>query len=102
MPLQSELHHGNKNKHQLLLQQLYKAHQEGKLSCGAKAVWNTATHRKGLLLVVEENYLKDLVDDIIEKVLNDGGDVEFVETGALSSFQQIALIEFNAYKPTGV
>ncbi|NII27796.1 hypothetical protein HB364_22125 [Pseudoflavitalea sp. X16] len=117
MTLQSELHHWNKHKHRYLIQKLYKAHKDGKLSCGIKEVWNTATHRRGQLLVVEENFtspcrmeregasaftrsaddpynMKDLVDDIIEKVLKDGGDVEFVDQGTLSSFQQIALIEF--------
>lgn len=117
MALQPELHHWNKNKRQLLLQQLHQAREEGRLSCGVKEVWNAATHRRGRLLVVEDHftagepgqekdalygfmrttddpwYMKDLVDDIIEKVLKDGGDVEFVEPGALSSFQQIALIE---------
>lgn len=117
MALQPELEHWNKNKRQLILQQLCQARKDGRLSCGVKAVWNTATHRRGRLLVVEENftagepgrekealygftrkaddpyYMKDLVDDIIEKVLKDGGDVEFVEPGTLSSFQQIALIE---------
>ena len=120
MTLQPELHHWNTHKHRFLLKKLYKAHQDGKLSCGIKEVWNTATHRRGQLLVVEENfmspgrierekedayaftrpaddpyYMKDLVDDIIEKVLKDGGDVEFVEQGTLSNFQHIALIGFH-------
>lgn len=120
MSLQPELHHWNKHKQRFLLQQLHKANKKGKLSCGVKEVWNAATHRRGQLLVVEENfvssvrseqdkeviyaftrtvddpyYLKDLVDDIIEKVLNDGGDVEFVEKGTLSRYQQIALIEYH-------
>lgn len=116
MSLQPELNYWNKYEHQFLLQTLQKAHEEGRLSCGIKAVWNTATHRRGVLLVVEENLMspggqeganaftrpvadpyhtKDLVDDIIEKVLKGGGDVEFVEPGTLSHFQQIALIEFH-------
>ena len=120
MTLQPELHHWNKNRRHLLLQKLHSAREEGALSCGVKEVWNAATHKRGLLLVVEENFIsvmpagtdkentyafarpvedpfyrKDLVDDIIEKVLKDGGDVEFVETGTLTGFQQIALIHFH-------
>jgi uncharacterized protein involved in type VI secretion and phage assembly len=39
-------------------------------------------------------YIKDAVDDIIEKVLATGGDVDFVEEGLLTSYQKIALIEY--------
>lgn len=92
MNSQNDLHPWNKHQLRFLL---HKAHEDGKLCCGLKAVWNTATHRKGRLLVVEENFMEELVDDIIEKVLKDGGDVEFVEQGVLSGYQQIALIEFH-------
>lgn len=123
MTLQPELNRWEKHKHQYLLQKLNKACQDGKLSYGVKEVWNTATHRRGRLLVVEENfigpvynevppegaypfthttddpyYMKDLVEDIIEKVLKDGGDVEFVKQGFLRDFQKIALIEFHQYE----
>ena len=40
------------------------------------------------------SYVKDAVDDIIEKVLESGGDVEFVEEGVLNYYGQIALIKF--------
>ncbi len=92
MNLQYDLHPWNKHQLRFLL---HKAHEDGKLCYGLKAVWNTATHRKGRLLVVEENFMEELVDDIIEKVLKDGGDVEFVAQGTLSGYQQIALIEFH-------
>ena len=67
-------------------------------------VWREAMGHKGRLLVVEKNYMyaaqhggseeiiykttepynkfsyiKDAVDDVIEKVLENGGDVEFVD-----------------------
>ncbi len=80
--------------YRMLLQQLNKAREAGKLSCGIKAVWNTATHKKGRLLVLEDPYtMKEVIDDIIEKVLKNGGDVEFVAQGTLSEFQEIVLIE---------
>ncbi|AXY74023.1 hypothetical protein D3H65_08515 [Paraflavitalea soli] len=123
MTLQPELHQWKKHRHQLLMQKLQKAYKDGNLSYGMKEVWNTATHCRGQLLVVEENfispgrsesnqsavytftrttddpyYMKDLVEDVMEKVLKDGGDVEFVEQGSLRDFQKIALIEFRQHK----
>lgn len=101
-----------------LVSQLERAMELGKLSQGIKDVWNTATHKKGKLLIVEEDYLvparhgigrdtiypvsslfkdplylREVVEDIIEKVLRDGGDVEFAEAGMLINYQYIALIE---------
>lgn len=102
MTIEPEMKLWNKHKARFLLKKLHKAQEEGKLSAGIKAVWNTATHHRSQLLVIEENvpavgpyHMKDLVDDIIGKVLKDGGDVEFVVPGTLSDFQQIALIEFH-------
>ena len=39
-------------------------------------------------------YIKDAVDDIMEKVLQNGGDVEFVENGVLKDYERIALIQY--------
>ncbi len=90
-----------------------------KLVTGIKEVREQASQHKGSLLIVEKNlmyagrpgnsgdaifnatgpgseplHIKDAVDDIIEIVLKDGGDVEFVDDGALSKYQHIALIKF--------
>jgi len=40
------------------------------------------------------SYIKDAVDDVIEKVLENGGDVEFVDEGLLKDYHHIALILF--------
>jgi hypothetical protein len=40
------------------------------------------------------SYIKDAVDDVMEKVLETGGDVEFVEEGLLKEYQHIALIQY--------
>jgi hypothetical protein len=40
------------------------------------------------------SYIKDAVDDVIEKVLENGGDVEFVDEGLLKKHKHIALILF--------
>ena len=82
-------------------------------------VWREAVRRKGRLLVVEKNfkysaqlgygkdsleelpesynkfsYIRDAVDDVMEKVLENGGDVEFVDAEVLKDYQHIALIDF--------
>jgi hypothetical protein len=38
--------------------------------------------------------MRDAVDDVIEKVLSNGGDVEFVDEGVLSGYKHIALINY--------
>lgn len=89
-----------------------------KLVTGIQEVWKQATNKRGKLLVVEKNYMYaaehsahpdeiykepaankfsvivDAVDDIIEKVLDSGGDVEFVEENFLKSYGRIALIQY--------
>jgi len=40
------------------------------------------------------SYIKDAVDDVIEKVLQHGGDVEFVNKELLSGYDHIALIKY--------
>jgi hypothetical protein len=103
-----------------LLLKLDAAMSAHKLALGIKNVWKEASGGKGRLLVVEKNYMvaarhgqaeeillenelpvvdnslliKDAVDDVIEKVLGAGGDVEFVEEGMLNGYEHIALIEY--------
>jgi len=108
-----------KVKQKDLLNQLEDAAGKGKLAVGMKDVWKEAMHQKGRLLVVEKNYMyaaehgdadeiiykatepynsfsyiKDAVDDVMEKVLESGGDVEFVEDGFLKDYHHIALIKY--------
>jgi hypothetical protein len=106
-------------EHNLLLR-LHAAMAARKLAIGIKDVWKHATCGKGRLLVVEKNdmvaavhgnaeeilyedelrvadkslLIKDAVDDVIEKVLAAGGDVEFVEEGMLAGYEHIALIDY--------
>ena len=90
-----------------------------KLATGMQDVWKDATQKKGRLLVVERNfmypahygaekdiiykeeiqnaadlYIKDAVDDTIERLLENGGDVEFVDDGVLTEYGHIALIQY--------
>lgn len=102
-----------------LLNQLEDAADRKKLATGIHEVWKEAVALKGRLLVVEKNYMvaaqrggsdeviyqlsepynrysyiKDAVDDVIEKVLEGGGDVEFTEQGVLDNYGHIALIQY--------
>jgi hypothetical protein len=102
-----------------LLNKLDHAAGMHQLSTGMQEVWRNAMAQKGKLLVVEKNfqyaavqgdkeeniekaiepfskfsYIRDAVDDVIEKVLQNGGDVEFVEENMLKDFGQIALIHY--------
>lgn len=102
-----------------LLQRLEVAAGQKLLASGIQEVWQTAFSQKGRLLVVEKNYrysaqrgseegiidpvrepynpfsyIRDAVDDVIEKVLKSGGDVEFVEDKVLAEFNHIALIRY--------
>lgn len=102
-----------------LLHQLEKAMGAKKLAHGIEEVWQAATHKNCRLLLVEKNfmyparqgadpdiiykeelptnypfYIKDAVDDVIQKVLENGGDVEFTDDGVLDEFGHIALIQY--------
>ncbi|ULQ53818.1 hypothetical protein [Flavihumibacter fluvii] len=99
-----------------LLRQMEKAANDGKLALGIKEVYAQAALHKGRKLIVEKNYMypsvkdknvkipiapfnknsciHDVVDDLIEKILQDGGDVEFVDAGSLGQYGQIALIQY--------
>jgi Bacterial archaeo-eukaryotic release factor family 3 len=108
-----------KVKQKDLLNQLEEAAGKKKLSAGMKEVWKEAMNLKGRLLVVEKNYkyaaehaasgegiykatepynrfsyIKDAVDEVMEKVLTNGGDVEFAEEGVLKDYHHIALVQY--------
>jgi hypothetical protein len=108
-----------KLKEKELLGVLEEAAGQKKLVTGMKEVWKEAMHRNGRLLIVEKDfmyaadhgakedqieavtdsrdqhsYIKDAVDDVIEKVLDNGGDVEFVDPPLLDFYQHIVLVKF--------
>ena len=108
-----------KVKEKDLLNQLEEAEGKKKLAVGMRDVWREAMSHKGRLLLVEKNYMyaaqrgsseeiiykaiepynkfsyiKDAVDDVMEKVLENGGDVEFVDKDVLKDYHQIALIQY--------
>ena len=109
----------DKMKQRVLLNQLEGAASNRKLAIGIRDVWRETMNQRGRLLLVEKNYMfpaqrggredeiytagdagtkvlyiKDAVDVIIEKVLENGGDVEFVDPGVLKDYHQIALLQY--------
>ncbi len=91
----------------------------GKLVSGLNNVWSEAHRGHGQLLLVEKNYLyaagndthgetiskkvsnyhsfscvRNTVDDVIEEVLQNGGDVEFASASVLKGHDHIALINY--------
>jgi hypothetical protein len=102
-----------------LLGRLEEAAGQHLLAKGIMEVWQAAHEGKGKLLVVEKNYrfaaqrgaepgmiealtepynhfsyIRDVVDDVLEKVLESGGNVEFIEDDVLIGFDHIALIKY--------
>ncbi len=94
-------------KQKNLLSELQMTNNHGKLIYGINEVLSSVNEKNCRLLVVEKNYyskpnshittsfyVKDAVDQVIEKVLQYGGDVEFVDDESLKSYKHIALIPF--------
>jgi Bacterial archaeo-eukaryotic release factor family 3 len=117
--LQPHIANWKKVKQKDLLNQLEEAADNHKLAAGMRDVWREAMSQKGKLLLVEKDYMyaaqhgsseeiiykaiepynkfsciKDAVDDVIEKVLENGGDVEFVEKDLLKKYHHIVLVKY--------
>lgn len=95
------------------------AASQKRLSIGMVQAWATAAQKNGRLLVVEKSFrfparrgdtpdriyredspsenpwaIPDAVDDLIGQVIDQGGDVEFVDDGTLEEYDRIALIRY--------
>ncbi|WP_439698615.1 hypothetical protein ACFGVS_10775 [Mucilaginibacter sp. AW1-7] len=106
-------------RQQQWIEQVGEAADQFRLAVGIREVWQAASEGKGKLLIVEKSYgfpaqhgvepgtiealtepynhfsyIRDAVDDVLEKVLGSGGDVVFTEDGALGRFGQVALIKY--------
>jgi len=96
------------DKQDKLLKQIEKESKKKLLAWGIRDVKLCAHNGMGRLLIVEKDYAPstlfikenladkktaDLVDDIIEEVVEKGGDVEFVENGKLGAYDRIVMIK---------
>jgi len=102
-----------------LLSQIEEAASQQKLTIGIEGVWKDAYDKKGKLLIVEKDYRAagehisggkivykptgtqndfristDVVDDAMEMVIKNGGDVAFVDDGVLQQYGHIALVKY--------
>jgi hypothetical protein len=114
--LQPALEWYDKARQTLLMKRIDEAAGQKKLTGGIHSVWKEAMNNNGKLLLVEKNYMyaaqksqngtispvegnfssiRDAVDDLIEKVLETGGDVEFTDAGSLDKYNHIALITYH-------
>jgi hypothetical protein len=110
--LQPYIQQWKEHQQQELLKKLEEAYNAGRLSEGIHDVLKAVNLKQGQLLVVEKNYkapqhiknevlqeniiLKDIVDDIIEKVIAFGGEVKVVDDNVLKNYEHIALIRYYA------
>lgn len=104
-----------KEKHDRALKALCDAVGEQKVVSILEEVWKLAQEGRGKLLLVEKNYhvpavvtesgglkvveevggsevMDDAIDEIIEAVLLQGGEVALMDDGTLSDYQKIALV----------
>lgn len=102
-------YHDKKQKDILLL--IEKESKRKRIASGLEDVYRCAKEKQGHLLVLEKDFVApskkgsrknaktaagpsdDLADDIIEKVLEFGGDIEFVDNGMLKDYDRIVLIK---------
>lgn len=112
-PIVRESLSGNRER---ALRELDKAVSSQKVISGLDQVWSSVNSVKGSTLLVEENYrmkgsivktdqswmileqvdirevFDDVVDRVIEKILETGGNVIFLDSGSLAAHKKIALI----------
>ena len=106
-------------KQEKIIDLLDEADGKHRLVAGVKAVWEAVSNNMGHRLFVESDYIfsaqhgsnesaieeltkpynefsyiRDAVDDMIEKVLANGGDVEFAEHDVLKEYEHIALLTY--------
>ena len=117
--LQPAMQRWRASRQQQLMEQLDQAMGAGRLITGIHEVWKAAVGKKGRLLVVEKNYryaayhgadpdeiiaaepavnhpfyMHDAVDDAIELVLENGGDIEFVDAPLPENYEHVVLVSY--------
>jgi len=90
-------------KSQMLLRQLEKAAQAGKLACGIHEARKAASCRNTRLVIIGEEechpgstgfYSAGGIDDLVEKVLEGGGEIEKMDGRLLGDYGPVAVIKY--------
>jgi len=104
--LQPELANWQKLKQRMLQRQIEKALEAGRLVGGMEEVRKAAVCRNARLLVIEREgsggdrtedgqfYHDGIIDEIVEKVLENGGAVEEVDEGLLADHGPVVIIRY--------
>lgn len=99
--LQPMLENWHEIRQQLLFRQLEKAAEAGKLVCGMEEVGKAARCSNSRLIVIERSetspagfFTDGPLDQLVQKVLENGGDVEKLDEGRLGRFGPVALIRY--------
>lgn len=117
--LKSHLERWRGEKEKIAVKNLDSAESKKKLITGIKPVWEAVMNNLGNKVFVESNfkfqaqreatpnmieeleqpfnefsYIRDAVDDIIERVIINGGDVDFLEPDSLINYERIALVTY--------
>ncbi|MGN6490960.1 MAG: baeRF3 domain-containing protein [Agriterribacter sp.] len=116
--MRRHMNNWNKVQQKALLQKIEAAADKGRLVSGVAAICKACGSGNGKLLVMERNYftynayqdelrrvsklqhyirfsyIHDALDAIVEKVIEDGGDIELVDDGMLQDYDGIALVKY--------
>ncbi|HEV9037165.1 MAG TPA: hypothetical protein VGQ51_11110 [Puia sp.] len=86
---------------QLLLLQMEKAAEAGKLVVGIEEVRKAARCSNSRIVIIEKEYAdtasfykQDPIDEVVEKVLENGGEIEKLDKNSLAKYGPIALIRY--------
>jgi len=93
--------HWEETRSRLLLQQMEKAAQAGKLACGVHEVRKAVGCHNSRMIIVGDCdvvasafYSGGEIDGLVEKVLENGGTVERLDGGLLQSYGPVAVIKY--------
>lgn len=97
--ISAELDHLEAADEQITLLQIQSAVNAGRLEDGLDQVQEAAEGKNCRLLVFEKSepkvfYKESRIDEIAEKVLDNGGEIKAVRKGVLDAYHQIALIRY--------
>lgn len=113
--MRRHMNNWNKLQQKALLQKIEAAADNGRLVTGVAAICKACSSGNGKILVMERNYfiyndelrrlsklqhynrfsyIHNALDAIVEKVIEDGGDIELVDDGMLQDYEGMVLVKY--------